>query len=167
MNTGKILLTLAAMVIMTRIIGNVNNNLLIVQDVTITSKLQVLATSICTSIIEEASNKAFDEKTDTMAVYSVNSLSTTLGKEAGEVYPNFDDFDDYNNFTKVENSLPAATFYIKCRVDYVNPTTPNQISSTPTFHKRLTVNVTSPSMRLNNVQDTIRMSTVFSYWYFR
>ena len=124
----------------------------------------MLATSIATSIIEEAKGLAFDENTDTISVSSINDLTSAaaLGKESGETYETFNDFDDFDGYTKTDTTLHSAVFNIKCKVDYVDPSNINVPSFSNTWHKKITVLVSSPSMR-----DTIRESSIYSYWYFR
>lgn len=161
MNMGQMMLTLGAMVLLGLVILRVNNGFLSTGVVLDQSKYEVLAVSLATSMIEEASGKAFDQNTDTSTVASVASLSN-IGKESGEVYPHFNDFDDYNGLVKVDNTMPSASFTILCSVCYVNPANPDQTSGTKTWHKKMTVAVSSPLMA-----DTVRMSSIYSYFYFR
>ncbi|MFH0735485.1 MAG: hypothetical protein V1773_13605 [bacterium] len=162
MNTGQLLLTTSAMVLLSLLILRVNNGFLTTNSVMMENKFGVLAISIGSSLLEEATGKAFDANTVENTVTSTSQLST-IGKAVGEVYPDFNDFDDYNNLTKVDSTLPSAVFNISCSVCYVNPSNPNvSTGSTKTWHKKLTVVVTSPSMT-----DTIRFSTVYSYFFYR
>jgi hypothetical protein len=127
------------------------------------SKYNVLATSLCTSIIEEARGKAFDQNTDSASVTNPTQLSTNLGPDYGEIYPNFNDFDDYNDFVKVDSTMPGSTFYVTSKVNFVEikPTTVI-VTTTKTWHKMITVTVMSPQMK-----DAVTMSSTYSYWYFR
>ena len=83
---------------------------------------------------------------------------------------NFNDFDDYNCYKtipkvdtlKFEGTNRKIIFNTFCRVDYVNQNSPNTISSIRTWHKRMVVSVIATGMT-----DTIKMSSVYSYWYFR
>lgn len=163
MNTGQSMLAIGAMMLLSTIVLRVNNNFLQTNEVMLESKFGVLATSLAQSIIEEASNKAFDAQTDGSAVHDSTLLTPIggLGPAGSEIYPNFNDFDDYNNFRDTITHLPSANFYIHCTVNYVTATNPNGISSDITWNKKLTVTVTSPSSK-----DTIRMSSIFSYWFF-
>lgn len=150
--------------LLTFTIINTNKSILISGDVINNTKFGVLANSLATSIIEEASGKAFDSKTEDMGIGNVATLtaSNLLGPESGETYVNFDDFDDYNNLVKVDNTLPSARFTIKCNVYYVQDTAPDTKVTTQSWHKRMDVMVYSESMN-----DTIKMSTIYSYWYYR
>lgn len=164
MNTGQLLLTLGGMFLLSMVILRTNNTFLSTGDVMYNTKFGVLAISLGTSMIEEANSKAFDSVTDTNSVNDVNLLTApaVLGKETGEVYPAFNDFDDYNNYSRIDSSMPAATFKIDCKVGYVQPSNPDVFVNQKTWNKRILVTVTSPSMK-----DTVRMSSVFSYWFFR
>ncbi len=168
MNTGQMMITAGAIVLLSLVILRVNSNFLNTNSVLLDSKLGVIASSIATSIIEEATGKAFDESTVAGTVESLSSLSTTLGPGTGEVYPNFDDFDDYNNLYKYENTVPAADFHVNCEVVYVNDTDLDGKTSSRTWNKKITVRVSSPSMLgQDDIPDTLEMSAIYSYWYFR
>jgi len=162
MNTGQMLITIGAMMLLSMVVLRVNNGFLNTNTVMMNSKYGVLAVSLATSIIEEATGKAYDEATVANSVSRTASLSS-VGKETGEVYPDFDDFDDFDNLVKIDNTLPSAIFRIECQVDYINPGAPNTaVTPTKTWHKRINVIVTSQSMA-----DTVRMSSIYSYFYFR
>ena len=164
MNTGQMLLTIGAMVLLSTLILRVNNNISSGTNTVYDSKFVILATSLGNSILEEASDKAFDEATTSNSVSSLTSLTNpvNLDHESGEVYPNFNDVDDYNGFVKIDSTLPSAVFKATCAVDYVLPYSPNITSPTRTWTKRITVTVTSISM-----PDTVRLSSLYSYWVFR
>jgi hypothetical protein len=163
MNTGQMLMTIGAMILLSTLILRVNNNFSINTSTVYDSKFAILGTSVGASVIEEAMGKAFDENTVDTSATSLSNLTAPnkLGPETGEVYPNFDDFDDYNGYTKIDSTMPSAIFSISCVVTYVNPNTPDDKSSTATWTKKISVTVTSISMK-----DTVRLSSLFSYWVF-
>ncbi len=158
------LLTIGAMVLLSTIMLRVNTVNFNSDSIRAEAQYGMLATSIATSIIEEAKGLAFDENTDTISVSNINDLTSAaaLGKESGETYETFNDFDDFDGYTKTDTTLHSAIFNIKCKVDYVDPSNINVPSFSNTWHKKITVLVSSPSMR-----DTIRESSIYSYWYFR
>ena len=164
MNTGQMLLTLGALVLLSVIILRVNNNAVTTNSVLLDTKFGVLAVSLATSIIEEANKKAFDAVTDGDAITDISLLTSPygLGPASGETYENFNDFDDFDRYTKYVTNIPSAEFKVYCLVHYVNPTYLNDSTTTRTWHKKITVEVTSPSMA-----DTVRLSSLYSYWYFR
>ena len=161
MNTGQMLITIAALLLLSLVILRVNNNFLNTSTVLMENKFGVLAVSLATSVLEEAKGKAFDHNTDSAAVSDLNALST-LGPESGEVDPLYNDFDDFDGLTRIDSTLPSAPFTIQCEVTYVNSNNPDGSTTSKTWHKKMTVTVTSPFM-----QDTIRLSSIYSYFYFR
>ena len=171
MNTGQMLLTIGAMILLSAIVLRVNNNFLTTNDVMMDSKFGVLAVSLAQSIIEEANNKAFDEHTDGNPIHDVSLLTSpdSLGEDS-EVYPNFNDFDDFNGYKRRDSSMPSAVFDISCRVCYVEPNGSSivEVYSHPTWHKKIEVTVTSPSMKkADGSLDTIKLAAIYSYWFAR
>lgn len=164
MNTGQTLLTIGAMYLLSLLILQTNKNFMMTEDVMMNSKFGVLAVSLGTSLIEEASSKAFDANTDTSAISDVNLLTQAsgLGPKAGESYPNFNDFDDFNNFSKIDTTMPSAPFKIQCSVVYINPSNPEAAVNYRTWHKKIIVTVSSKFM-----PDTVKLSSIYSYWFFR
>src|SRR5512140_2366577 len=120
MGTGQTLLTIMAMMMLGRLILSVNTTSAMSGDSIQMAAYRITATSLGTSMIEEATGKAFDCKSDTVGISNTSNFSATLGKEAGEVYPDFDDFDDYNNLHKIDSLKGSAIFITDCKVDYVN-----------------------------------------------
>ncbi len=164
MNSGESLLSIGAMMLLAVMILRVNNTILTTNSVLLETKFGVLATSLATSIIEEATGKAFDQNTYNNSISQLSDLTSPggLGPGNGETYDTFNDVDDFNEYTKVDSSLPSAVFYLKTKVCYVQPTNPDQPVNTRTWHKRISVTVSTPSS-----QDTFRLSSVVSYWFFR
>jgi len=164
MSSNQMLITIGGMVLLLTVILRVNTNYLESDRVLQNSKFCVLATSIASSIIEEASGKAFDAATDSASVDNLSSLTqaSSLGHAYSETYEKFNDFDDFNNFTKIDSTLPSAIFKITSTVGYIDPANPSDFISLRSWHKRIDVEVTSKSM-----VDTVKMSSIYSYWYFR
>jgi hypothetical protein len=133
------------------------------------TKFGVLAVSLGTSLIEEASKKAFDLAGSDDAISNLSALTAPegLGPAFGEFYPNYNDFDDYDGLLDTIDTMPSAKFVMACEVCYIDPANPDQKVNYRTWHKKLTVKITSPSMGNDESRDTIKLSSVFSYWYFR
>ena len=142
----------------------VNNTILTTKSVLLETKFGVLATSLATSVLEEATGKAFDQNTYDNSLSNVNGLTApnALGPGKNETYATFNDVDDFDGYTKVDSTLPSAIFYLSTKVRYVNPTNPDVAVNYKTWHKRISVTVTTPSS-----QDTFKLSTVVSYFFFR
>jgi MSHA pilin protein MshD len=165
MNTGQMLMSLGALLLLSLTVLRVNNSIITSDSVMMDSKFGVLATSLATSLIEKANKKAFDANSAEDAVSSLTQLTAPngLGPSSTENPPDdCNDFDDFDEYTELVTNLPSAEFLLSCDVSYVNPNNLDGVSSNATWHKKMTVTVTSPS-----TTDTIRVSTVYSYWYFR
>jgi len=165
MNTGQTIISVGALALLSMIILRINTTFLNTNSILYESKFNITAMSLATSIVEEATSKAFDENTDSTSASALSVLSSSLGKDAGEQYPYFDDFDDFDGFTidtRGDSTFESAEFTITAHVYYVDPANPETKSYVPTWHKKIEVDVISPSM-----VDTIRFSQVYSYWYFR
>jgi hypothetical protein len=164
MNTGQMMLALGAMILLSTTVLRVNSNFLMSDTVLDETKYNFLATSIATSIIQEAKNKSYDDATDSTSIVYTNFLTdpNSLGPESGEVHENFNDFDDYDGYSAADSSMPSAVFYFDCTVRYVEENNPDVTVNKKTWNKILTVTVTSPYM-----SDEITLSTIYSYWFFR
>lgn len=163
MNTGQMLLSLGALILLSTMLLRFNRTVLTSDEVMYNSKFNVLAASLCTSLIDEAKSKAFDQSTDGDAISDINKLSSKLEAGGGETYKTFNDFDDFNNYIRTDStSIPGEVFYLTCKVNYVEPTSSIKITTSKQWHKMITVTVMSSSMK-----DPVQISSVYSYWYFR
>ena len=172
MNTGQSLFAIGALLLLSLTILRVNNNILLTDSIMIDSKFGIIANSIATSLIESATEKFFDARTKE-GPCAQSALTYPPNKEGSETNPaNFDDFDDFNNYTQTDTAN-SVVFYSRCRVSYVNPNPFNPSSlnnevSIRTWNKKLTVYVTW-KMNEQNIgfsADTVKQSTIYSYWYF-
>ena len=162
------ILALGAMILLTILITNVNKSSMFTEDTMYDSNFGITATSIGSSIIEDASKLRFDQTfyVDSSTVHdpSLFTPAANLGVDSGEIVNDpqtFNDFDDYNNYSGVDSTMPTAIFNFYCRVNYVNDNALDDSTTTQTFHKKITVRVWSISMK-----DTIVMSSIYSYWNF-
>ena len=166
MNTGQSLLTIGALLILSLTVLRVNNSILVTDNILQDSKLGVLATSVATSLMEEASKKAFDEGSVDDAVLDVSALTAAgdLHYDSGEDANDsgtFDDFDDYNGYTQ-QDTINTIDYSIACSVSYVDPDNIDGTTTIKTWHKKITVTVTSSFYK-----DPLTFSTIYSYWHFR
>jgi hypothetical protein len=172
MNTGQTIFALGALALLSTSIVSLDRGYNVNSQSIIQSKLGITAVSLASSFIEEASGKSFDQKTHDSIVINTNGLTPAakLGREPGEVYPDsINDFDDFNNLTITRqfqdfvSTRPygGGSFTVKCKVEYVDPGNPDVPVTIQTFHKKLSVTVTSRDMI-----DTVRSQFIFSYWYF-
>ncbi len=166
MNTGQSLFSIGALLILSLTVLKMNNFILANDTVMQDSKLGILAVSLATSLIEEASKKSFDANTVDTEVTACSLLTNyPLGRGAGEIQDSsqtFNDFDDYDGYHYHYDYLPAAEYDLYCNVYYVQSNAPETKVGYRTWNKKMDVIVTSKSM-----QDTVVMSTIYSYWHFR
>ena len=165
MNTGQMILAAGGMILLSTIFLSVNRTFANSSDVLISTKLDVLAVSLAASFIEDATSKPFDANTVGNAVDDLDSQTAvySLGPANGEDYSEFNDFDDFNGLSLVDSTtIQGIKFGVDCEVLYVDDDDPEAVSTSPTWHKRITVRISSPAM-----VDTVMLSTVHSYFYFR
>jgi len=165
MGTGQTLLTIAAMMMISRMVLSVNSQNAQSGGSIEMAAYRITATSLGTSVIEEASGLHFDELSDSTGISTPSSFTAAnkLGPDNGEVYPNFDDFDDFNGLVKTDSIIGSAVFVTNVTVQYVNITNNViTVANTQTFNKQITVMVSSKWM-----PDTLKFYNVMSYWFFR
>lgn len=161
------LLTIGALLLLSSVMLRVNSNNFSTETVRDEARFGVIATSIATSIIEQAKGLAFDANTDTNSVSSLSELTSVfnLGLDAGENpadIKTFNDFDDFDGYSEMDSTLQSAIFEVSCSINYVSKSNLMGISSVPTWHKKISVTVSSPSMG-----DTLTEASIYSYWFFR
>jgi type II secretory pathway pseudopilin PulG len=152
---SDILYLMAGMVLFSILVTNTNASFVRNTTMMVESEVEYSAITIAQSIIDEARTKAFDR----ILVGSTNILGDPdninpalvpgsftspngLGPDAGEVYPNFNDFDDFDNLT-LTRSTGYGDFEITVSVFYVNPNNPATNVGARTISKRIVVNVTN------------------------
>jgi hypothetical protein len=68
-----------------------------------------------------------------------------LGPETGEIYPFFDDVDDYNNLSVIDSTIiPNVPLTVNCSVTYIDQYNPGQSINNKSYVKKLRVTVSSP-----------------------
>lgn len=104
------------------------------------------ATASAQSLIEGIQTKAFDENTITSSVSAASALTAnaSLGPDAGEsITTHFDDVDDYKNYTEIDTFQQFGQFTVSVDVNYVQKYSPETVSATPTFLKKIDVTVSN------------------------
>ncbi len=155
------------------------------------TEVDIYAVSLAQSIIEEAAGRAFDHysATDTagdgnvITALSQLTINSKLGVESDDTLSpaarptkySFDDFDDYNSWNTTPYywfiSGAPDTFRIRATVFYVDSADPTKAVTGPTWHKKIVVRVWPNSIApwgdKNPKPDTVIMSYLYSYWWFR
>jgi hypothetical protein len=127
--------------------------------VEVENKVYLTAFSLADDLIEEIKQKAFDAATVKFPTTNPSDLTpaNSLGHGYWEVYPNYNDIDDYNGFTKTISVPHAENYNVSCQVCYVSETNPNTKVMTQTFYKKTEVTVTSPYLK-----NPVKLSFIFT-----
>ena len=149
MNSGQSLLSIAALVVFSLVSLNFNSTILQTTTVEVENKVYLTAFSLADDLIEEVRQKAFDAATVDFPTTNTASLTSaySLGHNSSEVYPNYNDVDDYNGFNKTVSAPHAEDYTITCEVYYVDGDNPDNKVMTQTFYKKVIVTVSSPYLR--------------------
>jgi len=154
-------LSIGAIVLLALTSLRFNTTLLANRTTEIENKVYLTAFSLADDLIEEIKQKAFDE--ETVEWRAITTVQLTPYNEFGPVDPgessvfDFDDIDDYNGYSKAVSLPHAENYSVISTVDYVTASNPDVISSSQTFFKRISVNVTSPYM-----SHSVKLSFVFT-----
>jgi hypothetical protein len=179
MNTGQVMLTSAAMVLLGVTSVSVNSRSLSTGTIVRQTEIGVYAISLATSYLEKAEGMAYD-RYDTTAGVTITALSQltpvgSLGIEtaAGEI-PNvdstWDDFDDFNKMNIYDTKAGIDVFNTLDTVYYVNDFQPDVAASTQTWNKRMDIKTCGTLGRgvyeggSSTGVDTIKLSYVYSYF---
>jgi hypothetical protein len=190
MNLGQTMMVIAALGLLGILVLNSNKTVLETTEVQNTSEFGIAAVSLATSLVEEASGKMFDEviaDSTTAVLTNPTQLSSVMGKENAEAYRSgtldFNDFDDFNGLklifkdTVKDTSVVTAPgqvwnvpglrtpYHVWCVVNYVDPANLNGVSGARTWHKKLTVYVTTlENLNPGTKKDTLVYPTIMSFW---
>lgn len=145
MSSIQQLLILGGMLILSLTSLRFNTAVLETTSVEVENKVYLTAFSLADDMIEEIKGKAFDEQTIQFPTATGNlTAPDELGPETGEVYPYYDDVDDYNGYKKIISAPHAEDYMVECKVNYVSATSPDTDVLYRTYYKKVTVTVGSP-----------------------
>jgi len=161
MNSGHMLLTIGGVILLSNLILNVHKANTERMIATYTSESVINASGLAQSIIDMIQSKAFDEHTTEAAVWQLDSLTAAinLGPESGEyMHTEFDDIDDYNNYSTTVSLDRMGDFDISVNVFYVTTLNPQVKSSTATYSKQIELSIINYSLL-----DTLKYHHIVSY----
>lgn len=165
MNTGQMMIGIFALGLVSFTILNFNKGSISTQDALIYNKEFIVATTIAQSMLDEINGKAYDEViVNGTSILSSNNFSANLQADPSENYPNFDDIDDYNNFTRTDEIPEMGTFNIMVEVNYM--TDDFVPTSVRTYNKNVIVKITSPTLVnfFTQEEDTLVLTSLYSQW---
>ena len=159
MSNVQSMLTIAAMILLAIISLRFNSAVTETSNAETNNKVYLTAFSLADNLIEEIKSKSFDQTTVNFPTTNPASLtpSDSLGPDSGEVYPYYNDIDDYNGFQDTITAPYFETYYVSCSVQYVSANDPDEVSSTQTFYKKVSVTVSSPF-----IDHSVYLSSIFT-----
>ena len=150
MNTNEAIITIFALTILSvlnlQFYQSSNSSF----DTTSENQAILIANGYGQSMIGEITLRHFDEVTKTSDLTSPDSLTATLyfGPDVGESsYTQYDDIDDFNEYTRSDTLHGMGEFQLLVDVSYVSDSDISTSTYSMTFLKRITVNVTNEFMR--------------------
>jgi hypothetical protein len=149
MTGNQMMLSIVGMIFLSMLILNVHTSTSDKLIILYSNESVIEATGIVQAVFEEIQTKAFDETTTTSAAKERNLLTPalSLGNDSSEVVSrDFDDIDDYNNYTITDTANVMGTFELAVQVRYAEETAPYETSSSRTFIKRVDVSITNESL---------------------
>ena len=171
MGSGQMALTIAAFMLLGVVMLNYRALNFQNEDVLDTNEYTQKGVAIGRSLLEEISQKPFDAViAGGKKILKVTDL-TSCGAGSGEVYPNFNDLDDFHRSTfrsPAQGTTPTTAtprslwntwgYTIWVSVEYVAENNPEVRTSYYTFAKRVSLRIANDFSR-----DTLRMSYVATY----
>lgn len=161
MGTAQTIMLLGSLLLLVTLSMNFYSSYRSKSDLSINSEALSTAITVGESIFNDIRSRAFDEKTVSKAVYSIDSLTApaSLGPDAGESNATqFNDADDFNNYISYDTLGIFGIFKTSIKVHYVHKLDPNTVSATRTFTKRIDINVTNKYLA-----DTLKLKHVIAY----
>jgi len=167
MNTGQVMISIAAFAFLGTVLVNFNNLILANNEDMSNSHDVIIATSIAATYIDAAQGLNFDENTVGQPVSTPSQLTdpNALGPDPGEIdISQFNDFDDFNGYSVTQAAEGNnGTFRCDFVVTYVDPENINR-PTVQTFLKRLDIKTWRVDIPVTT--DTVRMFTTMAYFNF-
>jgi len=167
MNSGQVMLSIAAFMFLGTVLINFNHLVLASNEDMSNSHDLIIATTITSTWLDEAQSLAFDQTTIDSPCYDPATLTPPLllGPDAGETdYTTFNDFDDFDGYSITQaadgnNGMFESDF----TVTYVDPENINR-ATVQTFIKRLDIKTWRVDIPVTT--DTVKMFTTMAYFKF-
>ena len=178
MNSGQLLMTVGALILLGTTILTVNKNNLNQGAILRQTEIGMYAVGLATSYFEKASNLSFDEFTaQGNLALATTDLSATLGidnngREVAKKDTSFNDFDDYNGFDTTVSASQVDDFHVIISISYITNASPYSTkTATPSWLKQMDVaiipTVGRQAIMGGNTKagtDTIKMSYIYSLY---
>lgn len=160
MNAGQSMMVIVAMMLLGTFSLTINSTLVLSSSTGLEMEASLDALSYGHSLVDEILQRDFDEVTIGTRIFNTADLSTTLGRESGEVFtlPDssgsdvfqsrtmYDDVDDYNGYRRIIRNPRLDDFTLTVQVHYASEDSPFSVTGSKTFCKQVQVIVTNPYM---------------------
>lgn len=155
---SDVLYVIAAVLVFGLFANTINRSMVNTTEMTVESEIEYNGISMAQGIIEEARVRVFDKRINfkperlrdpripAALIPSGFTSPDSLGPDLGEIYPNFNDFDDYKGLN-IARQTGYGTYTLTATVFYVQVATPTTNANSRTSLKRLQVTVSHPEMR--------------------
>ena len=167
MNTGQVLLSIAAFMFLGTVLVNFNHLVLANNEDMSDSHDLILASEIAQTYLEAAQATNYDKASVEDPVDDVTQFTdpNDLGPDGNETeVSDFNDFDDFNGVVAVDTAEGTnGVFQTDFTVTYVDPEDINY-RSVQTFMKRL--DLKTYRIDVPNARDTVHMFTTMAYFKF-
>ncbi|OGC05823.1 hypothetical protein A2V82_03350 [candidate division KSB1 bacterium RBG_16_48_16] len=164
MHLGNTLFTIAGLVLLSTITLSLNTSILQNHVVLLQSEQILEGIALAQKYIEEAEACRYDED-GSATIPGSFTYAASFGPDDNEVYPYFDDIDDFDDFstTIVSGTIP---YQVDIEVDYVNDYSPDQPTTSRTYFKRMQVSISSPFLStLASHKLVLKRMFAFHYFY--
>ncbi len=161
MDTREIFLTLGAVILFSMTALYTNMAISDGSKAVVISQVTLSATEAGLSHIERLKSLKFDEAVANdpdKFLPEYFTLPASFGADASETFANFDDLDDFHNYTYSKDT-DLAPFNITTRISYMDSLNVNSAVSFRTRYKRAEILVQTPFLA-----DTLKMYQLFSRW---
>ena len=161
MNTGEIILVIGALILFSILAIFLNQSILDGDRTVTESQLINGATAVALSYIENAKRLSFDETAIADPELSEPSSLTSpanLGPESGESPADFDDIDDFHQYSDSFNTN-VLTYNVAITIAYIDTNNMGVSEYNQTFYKQMRVFVHTPF-----IQDTVKLAHIFTFW---
>lgn len=168
MNLGQTMITMGMFVLLVMSVISANRMLVDNNESTLKVESYTASASIANDIMAEAQGKKFDKFADTTGTQQVTAFSsptdanggwgpsaaerTAVGPMPDSSYTGnyrsitaFDDFDDYDGYSRIVTENNISGFIATVRIFYVEPSNPDTKVNYQTFFKKIEVDVEHPS----------------------
>ncbi len=161
---NDIILIIGALLILSIFSLNLNRGLVQESRTMYEGQAILEALKLAQQYIEQAEMKRYDEKAAATIPSSFTEASS-LGPDNNETFTTFDDVDDFDGYTRTDNTTFSVPFTVSIDVCYASVGSSVTPITYASYHKLMTVAVSSQAFK-TLPENKMVISKVFAYHYF-